>query len=129
MFGWNYKNCDSSSEGRILGHLQAWTGTAELTECANFHGHFLIWLLGGLNPSEIHSKLATHDDFERCFFAFFESISWRHFPDVHYVHDPQFEPQSQRPPDIVSPNASENQYQKWSNVYMYEIKSCGEMLQ
>ena len=105
LFGWNYKNCDSSSEGGILGHLQAWTGTAELTEHANFHGHFSIWLLGGLNPSEINSKLAKHDDFERHFFAFFESISWHHFPDVDYVHDPQFEPPIQRPPDIVSPNA------------------------
>ena len=53
MFGWGYKTCDSTSEGGILGHLQAWTGAAELTGCANFHGHFLIWLLGGLNLSKI----------------------------------------------------------------------------
>ena len=70
-----------------------------------------------------------HDDFERHFFAFFESISWHHFLNVDFVHDPQFEPQIQRPPDIVSPNTSGNQCQEWSDNFMCEIKSYGELLQ
>jgi Helitron helicase-like domain at N-terminus len=65
LYGWDYKSHDTSISGGVLGHLQAWSGTSELTECANLHGHFLIWLLGGLNPDEVHKNLSKHDDFEQ----------------------------------------------------------------
>ena len=129
LFGWSYKKHDSTTEGGILGHLQAWVGTTELTERANFHGHFLIWVLGGLNPTEIHSKLAKHDDFERRFFAYFEAISWHHFPDVDYIHDPHFKPHTQRPSNIPSLTANENEKKEWDDNFIYEIKACGEILQ
>ncbi|KIM77660.1 hypothetical protein PILCRDRAFT_11920 [Piloderma croceum F 1598] len=48
-------------EGGILGHLRAFYGTGELTERANFHGHFLLWLVGR-------------------FFEFFEDIIHHHLP-------------------------------------------------
>ena len=74
----------------------------------NFHGHFLIWLLGGLNPTEIHSKLGKHDDFEACFFAYFEVVSWHHFPEVDCIHATHFKPHIQRPGNIPSFTANEN---------------------
>jgi len=54
LFGWDYEKKCSKKEGGILGHLRAYYGVPELTERANFHGHFLIWLMGGLNPMDLH---------------------------------------------------------------------------
>jgi hypothetical protein len=54
LFGWDYQKKCSKPEGGILGHLRAFYGTAELTEHANFHAHFLLWLAGALNPSQLH---------------------------------------------------------------------------
>jgi hypothetical protein len=70
----------SIPEGGILGHLRAFYGTAELTERANFHGHFLLWLMGGLNPSQLHERLAVDNDFKHRFFEFFEDIIHHHLP-------------------------------------------------
>jgi hypothetical protein len=64
LFGWDYENQCSVPEGGILGHLRAFYGTPELTERANFHGHFLIWLVGRLNPSEIHKHLHGDNSFK-----------------------------------------------------------------
>ena len=129
LFGWSYKEHDSTREGGILGHLQAWVSTIELTEHANFHGHFSIWLLGGLNPTEIRSKLAKHDEFEACFFAYSEAVSWYHFPDIDYIHDTHFESCIQRPSNIPSFTANENEKKEWDENFVYEIKACGEILQ
>jgi Helitron helicase-like domain at N-terminus len=76
LFGWDYSKKKSTPEGGILGHLRAFYGTAELTECANFHGHFLLWLMGGLNPSQLHEHLVTDEDFKHRFFDFFLRISF-----------------------------------------------------
>ena len=50
--------------GEVLGNLRAFYGVAELTEYANFHGHFLLWFTGALNPSQLHKHLAADDEFE-----------------------------------------------------------------
>ena len=74
LFGWNYKKRESSVHGGILGHLSAFYGTSEFTEHGNLHGHFLIWLVWGLNPADIHTKLKQDKIFEKYLFSFFEDI-------------------------------------------------------
>lgn len=65
LFGWDYHNRKSSNDRGILGHLQAFYGTCEFTERGSLHGHFLIWLLGGVNPNKIHQRLKEDSNFEQ----------------------------------------------------------------
>ena len=87
LFAWDFTKCQSKPTGGILGHLKAWTGTVELTERGSFHGHFLIWLLGGMNPSELHARLHQNIQFEKRFFSIFDNITCHSFPDVDYIID------------------------------------------
>ena len=74
LFGWDYKKHKSSPEGGILGHLKAFYGTGELTERGGYHGHILMWLLGGLNPKELHEQFKNDTSFKDSFFEYFEDI-------------------------------------------------------
>ena len=60
LFGWDYHKKKKSSEyGGILGKLCAFFGTAELTECATFHAHFIMvswWFEPNRFAHEIKSK-------------------------------------------------------------------------
>jgi hypothetical protein len=89
----------------MFGRLRAFYGTCEYTECGSLHGHFLLWLQGGSNPSVIHQQL--HDEaFPKKFFAFFNDIIHHHLPDVEIVVDSKFEPRIERPPRPPSEHES-----------------------
>jgi hypothetical protein len=68
LFGWDYDQKKSTENGGILGKLRAFYGTSELTERGSFHGHFLIWLLGGMNPADLHQKLRGDSAYEKTVF-------------------------------------------------------------
>src|SRR5882672_5898384 len=130
LFGWNFTNKESKPNGWILGHLKAWTGTVELTERGCYHGHFLIWLLGSMNPGNTHIRLQQDSEFKtRFFFIFFESISCHSLSDIAYALDPKFEPHCQHPPILPDTYFSEEALKDWSDDFLYEIKACGEVLQ
>ncbi|KIK35583.1 hypothetical protein CY34DRAFT_16929 [Suillus luteus UH-Slu-Lm8-n1] len=57
LLGWDFDNRESIATGGILGTIRAFYGTSEFTEHGYLHGHFLIWLDGGLNPSVFHDQL------------------------------------------------------------------------
>ena len=97
LFGWDYQKKCSKPEGGILGHLRAFYGVAELTERANFHGHFLLWLTGAMNPSQLHKRLAEDDEFKIRFFDFFEDIIHHHLPNDDVPIDPVYEPRVEWP--------------------------------
>jgi len=130
LFGWNYNTQSSTKEGGILGHLKAFYGTAELTERGNFHGHFLLWLLGGLNPTELHRQLKEDSGFKKHFFDFFEDTIHHHLPEIEGNVDPAFEPRVERP---ILPPTSKNPaiegLKTWESAFVTEIKKCGEILQ
>jgi hypothetical protein len=65
---------------------------------------FLLWLLGGLNPSQIHERLKQDVSFKNRFFEFFENIIHHHMPDIDIKVEANFEPRTQRPP--LPPNPS-----------------------
>jgi hypothetical protein len=121
LLGWNFKSKKSTECGGLFGNLRAYYGTSEYTERGCLHGHFVIWLDGGLNPNEVHHKLSSDKDFEQCFFSFFEQIIRHDLPDVDYDIDLTFEPRTQRPPHV--------DIEDWQNVFVAEVKSCGEVLQ
>jgi hypothetical protein len=129
LFGWDFDlNC-SVETGGILGFIRAFYGTSEFTEHGSLHGHFLIWLEGGLNPSVLHDRLRDSTEYQHQFFAFFEQIIHHHLPDTEDEIDPKFEPRVQRPPYPPNVLAPLEEIQEWNAVYVTEIKRCGEVLQ
>jgi len=133
LLGWDYKKHRSSSEGGLFGNLQAFYGTCEYTERGSLHGHFLLWLKGGMNPSEIHCQLRD-EDFQQRFFAFFDDIIYHHLPDIEVSIDPMFEPRVERPPrppssDLTDGKLSDIALGQWKSVFLTEVKKCGEALQ
>ena len=131
LFGWDYDKRKSSRDGGVLGHIQAFYGTCEFTERGSFHGHFLIWLLGGLNPNQIHQRLKNDLEFKNRFFKFFEDIIQHHLPDVDIAVDTAYEPRVERPPSppTVSPNISARELYEWRMFMESEVKKLGEILQ
>jgi len=63
------------------------------------------------------------------FFSFFETISCHSLPDIDYVLDPKFEPHCQHPPIVPDNYSSEDDLKDWSDEFLYEINSCGKVLQ
>jgi len=131
LLGWDYSTCSSTDEGGILGKLLAFYGTTEFTERGQHHGHFLLWLLGGLNPADLHAKLTNNVEYQKQFFDFFESIIQHHLPDIEVNIPNDYEPRVERPP--IPPSNSEHPtldvVKEWDSVYITEVKKCGEVLQ
>jgi hypothetical protein len=95
----------SKPDGGMLGHLCAFKGCVETTECGCLHGNFLIWLCGGLGLIDLHDELRGNDKFKKCHFEFFENIIHHHLPDMDTAFDRRVEYQFQRPP--LPPSTSE----------------------
>jgi hypothetical protein len=130
LFGWDYQKKCFKPEGGILGHLRAFYGVAELTERANFHDHFLLWLTGAINPSQLHKRLAADDEFKRQFFDFFEDIIHHHLPNDDIPIDPVYEPRVEWPPCPLNPSEQLlGELDSWESAFITQIKICGEALQ
>ncbi|KAG1876576.1 hypothetical protein DFJ58DRAFT_649719, partial [Suillus subalutaceus] len=129
LFSWDFDHGRSCEAGGILGHIRAFYGTLEFTERGALHGHFLIWLEGGVNPSEFHEHLRDDVAYQTKFFAFFEEVIHHHLPEVEDQIDPKFEPRVQRPPKPPLPDAPSEHLSAWEGLLTTEIKHCGEALQ
>ena len=128
LLGLDFKNGRSTNTGGIFGHLRAFYGSSEYTERGNLHGHFLIWLAGGLNPSDVHKRLLDKS-YQEQFFSFFDDIIWHHLPDIELQVEKTFEPRIQRHPLPPDPNVPLHVMEEWESVMVTEIKKCGEVLQ
>ena len=71
MFGWDFDKHKLMPSGGILGKLEAFYGSSEFTDRGMLHSHFLGWLLGGLNPSEVHAKMHDDPNFQKKVFCIF----------------------------------------------------------
>jgi len=121
LLGWDYEKQRSTETGGIFGRLRAYYGTAEFTERGQLHGHFLLWLDGGLNPSDVHTKMKLDSEWRDQFFEFFEDIIHHHLPDTDDVLLPNYEPRTQRPPDPDDP--------AFDADFIADVKLSGEALQ
>ena len=128
LLGWDFKKGKSTDEGGIFGCLWAFYGSSELTERGGLHGHFLLWLVGALNPSDIHKHLVDVD-YQNCLFSFLDDIIWHNLPDIDVAIDKNFEPCIQCPPCPPALDAPLHVIQEWESAFMTEIKRCGESLQ
>ncbi|CAG8712622.1 2689_t:CDS:1, partial [Acaulospora colombiana] len=106
------------SKGGIFGHILAHYGKAECTGRGNLHGHHILWLLGGLNPSDAHSKLENNPEFQSRFFAFWEQIIKHDVPLQNVEVSPSFNPRSERPPPVRS--------EEWFTGLDQDVSSCAE---
>lgn len=130
LFGWDFDNECSSDEGGILGKLQAFYGSSEFTDWGSLHGHFLLWLLGGMNPQDLHAKLHDNKAFQKQFFEFFEDIIHCHLPEVDVDIPSGYEPRVECPP--LPPSSTDDPIDilnAWDSVFVTEIKKCREVLQ
>ncbi|TFK22122.1 hypothetical protein FA15DRAFT_596699 [Coprinopsis marcescibilis] len=105
LLGWDYKRRQSTTSGGLFGRLRAFYGLTECTEHGGLHGHFVLFLEGASNPSEIHDRLWNSEDYQHRFFDFFEGIIHHHFPDVELEVEKSYNPRVERPP--VPPNPSD----------------------
>ena len=71
LLGWDYSTSSSTEQGGILGKIKASYGTSEFMERGSLYRHFFIWLLGGLNPTDLHVCLTENIDFQKQFLGFF----------------------------------------------------------
>jgi hypothetical protein len=121
LLGWDYEKKRSTPEGGIFGRLRAYYGSAEFTECGQLHGHFLIWLDGGLNPSDVHARMRENPDWQKQFFTFFEDIIKHHLPDTDDVPMPDRELRGERPPHLDSVDFLQD--------FTSDVKLLGEQVQ
>ncbi len=144
LLGWDFDKHLSSDHGGILGHLDAFFGTSEFTERGCLHGHFQIWLKGGLNPGQIHKRLSNNPQYQKTFFDFFENIISTDIPDPLLQSlgslDPASDPRTERPPcppEIPIPqNSTQDEIDRyhsllesWDELFVSEIQYCAEKLQ
>ncbi|KAJ3873076.1 hypothetical protein F5051DRAFT_338265, partial [Lentinula edodes] len=129
LFGWDFKTSKSTADGGIFGHLRAFFGCAELTERGCFHGHYLLFLRGGLNPSEIHQKMHEVEGYCSQFLAFFDSIIQYHLPKVDDILVEGYEPRIEMPPDVPSIGSDSVTFLNWQRLFEDEHKKIGERFQ
>jgi hypothetical protein len=98
LLGWDFENEHAIDSGGILGHIRTFYGTSEFTQRGALHGHFPIWLQGGLNPDQLHTCLRGDEEYQARFFCFFEDTIHHHLPEVEDAIEPSFEPHVQWPP-------------------------------
>jgi Helitron helicase-like domain at N-terminus/PIF1-like helicase len=116
-----YDMDSKESKGGVLGHVLAHYGKAECTMRAVLHGHHCIWLLGGLNPSDVHHKLENDAGFSERFFAFWEQVIKHDKPISDLEISPSFEPRSERPLPLDGSG--------WETDFNEDVSACAESLQ
>ena len=121
LLGWDYSTQRSSADGGIFGHIRAYYGTAEFTERGQLHGHFLIWLDGDLNPSDVHARMKANPEWQQQFFDFFEDIIKHHLPDTDDELLPDQELRSERPPHLDNTD--------FEHEFNADVKLLGEQVQ
>jgi hypothetical protein len=127
LLGWDFKSNESSAVGGIFGRLRAFYGSSEYTERGSLHGHYLLWLDGATNPSDLHAKLCD-ESYQKRFFDFFDNIISHHLPDIEIQIDPKFDPRVERPPRPPM-SLSSDEIADWDSVLLTQVKLCGEALQ
>ncbi|KAE8220322.1 hypothetical protein CF319_g6139 [Tilletia indica] len=85
LFGWDAKTRASTADGGILGSLAAFYLVKEHTMRGQLHGHSLIWLKGGLNPSKLRERMKGDGEFQQRYLDFFDSIIQHHIPPASTV--------------------------------------------
>jgi len=130
LFGWDFNKGRSSVEGGILGWLKAFYGIAEYTGRGDHHGHFLLWLLGALNPTDLHEKLKSSPGFDLKVFYFFEETIKHHLPNIEVNIDKEYEPCSECPLHAPPSPYSWEMFDldEWKVDFETEVKECGEKL-
>ncbi|KAE8228524.1 hypothetical protein CF326_g6539 [Tilletia indica] len=108
LFGWDFKQKQSTPQGGLLGHLAAFYMVKEHTMRGQRHCHCLLWLEGGLNPSVLRAKMRSDEDFQQRYFAFFDDLLRHGYPDGDTGAQEQPEttsraPRQERPPSPADP--------------------------
>ncbi|KAE8230322.1 hypothetical protein CF326_g4682 [Tilletia indica] len=74
LFGYDMRTKTSTDVGGILGRIRAFFLVKEHTMRGQLHGHILIWLDGGLNPSVLRTLMQNDNEFRDRYLAFFDDL-------------------------------------------------------
>ncbi|KAE8230711.1 hypothetical protein CF326_g4281 [Tilletia indica] len=123
LFGYDMRTQNSTKAGGILGHLKAFVLVKEHTMRGQLHGHILLWLDGGLNPSDLRALMRDDTEFRARYLAFYDDLIKHEIPiapDTPSQRSTE-DPRRQRPPD-----PSDFDYK---NLFEQDHHSLGEMVQ
>ncbi|KAE8220603.1 hypothetical protein CF319_g5894 [Tilletia indica] len=81
LFGWDVRRKRSSAQGGILGRLAAFYMVKEHTMRGQLHGHILLWLEGGLNPSKLREFMSNDEAFQERYLNFMDDIISHSLPN------------------------------------------------
>ncbi|KAK4702713.1 hypothetical protein P7C70_g3507, partial [Phenoliferia sp. Uapishka_3] len=122
LLGWDKTSRTSNNEGGLFGKLRAYYGASEYTERGCLHGHFLIWLEGAPNPSDLHARLRNVKAYDKSLFRFIDHIIAHDLPDVpNFSRQKRHDCRVERPYDPSSDD--------YATVFPQELKISGEELQ
>jgi hypothetical protein len=112
----------STDCGGVLGKLKAYVGSSEYTNWGGLHGHFLLWLLNGLNPTQVHEKINSDMGFFDKLAKFFDSIIATGIPKSSASSNNQNDPHTSQMPSAL-------EFQSNPNLWCDEVSTCVEKLQ
>ncbi|KAE8230517.1 hypothetical protein CF326_g4481 [Tilletia indica] len=125
LFEYDMRTKTSSEEGGILGRLKAYFLVKEHTMRGQLHGHILLWLDGGLNPSDLRVLMRDDLEFRERYLAFYDDLIKHELPIAPATStqptEPVQDPRRQRPPDPSDPD--------FKNVFAVDHQLLGELVQ
>ncbi|KAE8223090.1 hypothetical protein CF326_g8256, partial [Tilletia indica] len=107
LFGFDMRTNTSSVTGGILGKLKAYFLVKEHTMRGQLHGHILLWLDGGLNPSALRTLMREDTEFRERYLAFFDDLIVHELPPLPSPTNnasSEQDPRRQLPPDRSDPD-------------------------
>ncbi|KAE8222189.1 hypothetical protein CF319_g4571 [Tilletia indica] len=124
LFGFDMRTNTSSAAGGILGKLQAYFLVKEHTMRGQLHGHILLWLDGGLNPSDLRTLMKDDVEFRDRYMAFFDDLIVHELPSAPVMPEDissECDPRRQLPPDRSEPD--------YTTIFTADHHFIGELVQ
>ncbi|KAE8190825.1 hypothetical protein CF336_g5133 [Tilletia laevis] len=82
LLGWDIRKNRSSATGGLFGRLAAFYLVKEHSMRGQLHCHSLIWLEGGLNPSNLRARMQTDEEFQTRYLQFFDELLHHGYPST-----------------------------------------------
>ncbi|KAE8240235.1 hypothetical protein A4X06_0g7852 [Tilletia controversa] len=80
LLGWDLRKGQSILAGGLFGRLSAYYLVKEHSMRGQLHCHCLIWLEGGMNPSDLRSKMRSDAEFRQRYLDFLDDLLSHGYP-------------------------------------------------
>ncbi|KAE8225183.1 hypothetical protein CF319_g2024 [Tilletia indica] len=124
LFGYDMRSKSSTKTGGILGRIAAFFLVKEHTMRGQLHGHTLIWLDGGLNPSVLRSLMRDDPEYRDRYLAFFDDLIRHELPSSPSPEETQSSTPDPRRQMLPDPSDSD-----YDDVFTADHHALGELVQ